>query len=58
VRPDRVLDPGLPGERQRLLPALARLRGIDPLFETVVAGYEMLLDSRTQIILGHEESPY
>jgi hypothetical protein len=57
-RPDRVLDPRLAGERERLLPALPRLGGIHALFETVVSGYEKLLDPRTQIILGHEESHY
>jgi hypothetical protein len=52
-RPDRLLDPGLTGECQRRLPALARLRRVDPLFETVVTGYEMLLDPGTKIVVRH-----
>jgi len=43
-RPDGILDARLAGERQRLLPALARLRRVDALFETVVTGYKMLLN--------------
>ena len=57
-RPDRVLDPGFASELERLLPALARLRGVDALFQTVVSGYEELLDPFTKIVLQHRKSPY
>src|SRR5439155_1588596 len=42
-RAHRLLQPGLPGDLERLLPALARLLGIDALLQPVVARDEQLL---------------
>ena len=43
-RPDPLLESRLPRERERLLPALSRLRRVDALLEPVVARNEELLD--------------
>ena len=43
-RPDPLLDPGLPRERERLLVALAHLRRVDALLQPVVPGQDQLLD--------------
>ena len=49
-RPDPLLEPGLPRERERLLPALARLRRVDALLEPVVARHEQLLDPLVDVL--------
>jgi len=46
-RADRLLEPRLARERQRLLVALAGLRRIHALLQPVVAGDEQLLDLLT-----------
>jgi len=43
-RPHLLLEPRLASDRERLFPALARLRGIDALLQPVVAGDEQLAD--------------
>src|SRR5690242_2305612 len=48
-RADRVLETGLPGDLERLFPALARLRRIDPLLQAVVARDEQLLNAFTGV---------
>jgi len=55
-RPDRILEPGLPRDRQGLLVALPDLGRIDALFETIVAGYQELSDPRVRILGLHERS--
>ncbi|MDF2753513.1 MAG: hypothetical protein K0S82_1896 [Gaiellaceae bacterium] len=49
-RPHRVLEPGLARDGERLLVALAGLRGGDTLLEAVVARHEQLLDPRARIL--------
>ncbi len=44
-RAHALLQPGLPRDRERLLVALARLRGGDALLEPVVAGHQQLLNA-------------
>src|SRR3954470_14610627 len=55
-RPDRVLEPGLAGDGESLLVALAYLGRIDPLLETIVAGDEQLLDPLVRVSGLHERS--
>src|SRR5439155_8386326 len=55
-RADRLLEPGLARHRERLLPALARLRGVDALLQPVVAGHEQLLDALPHKITLHKAS--
>jgi preprotein translocase subunit SecG len=50
-RPDARLEPRLAGDCERLLIALARLRGRDTLLEPVVAGHEQLLNPRARLLL-------
>ena len=45
------LEPRLPRERERLLPALARLRRVDALLQPVVTGDEEMLDPFAHIFL-------
>jgi len=52
-RSDPFLEPRLPRERECLLPALARLRGIDPLLQAVVARDQELADLLADIVLAH-----
>jgi hypothetical protein len=44
-RANRVLEPSLPRDRERLLVALASLRGVDTLLEPIVTRDEKPLDS-------------
>jgi hypothetical protein len=55
-RPDRVLEPGLAGDGESLLVALAYLGRIDPLLETIVAGDEQFLDPLVRVSGLHERS--
>ena len=55
-RPDRVLEPGFPRRRERLLVALSRLRRIDPLLEAIVACDEELLDARAGVVPLHKST--
>src|SRR5205823_4863000 len=54
--PDRIFEPGLAGDRKGLLVALPYLGRIDPLLETIVAGYQQLLDSLACVSGLHERS--
>lgn len=49
--PDRRLEPGLAGQRERLLVARTHLRRLNPLFQAVVARHESLLDTNTDVPL-------
>jgi hypothetical protein len=51
-RAHRLLEPGLAGHLERLLPALARLGEVDSLFETVVTGHEQFLDPVTRVVVS------
>src|SRR5436190_13690551 len=55
-RPDRLLEPGLAGQRERLLIVLSRLGRIDPLLEPVVARHEQLLDPLARVTPLHVRS--
>src|SRR5205823_10534473 len=55
-RTHRLLEPGVARDRERLLPALARLLRIDTLLEAVVAGDEQLLDSLAHVLALHKTS--
>jgi CheY-like chemotaxis protein len=55
-RLDRILQPGLARDGERLLVALARFAMIHPLLEPVVAGHKQLLDPRPSVDLLHERS--
>ena len=52
-RSDRVFEARLARHGERLLPALARLRGVDALLQPVVTGDQKLLDSLTGILALH-----
>jgi len=56
-RPDPLLHPVLARERQRGLVALAHLRGVDALFEPVVAGQDQLLKVLAGLALVHGDNP-
>ena len=47
---DRVLEAGLPRDRERLLVTLPHLLGCDALLEPVVARHEQPLDPRTRVV--------
>src|SRR4029453_12399829 len=55
-RPDRVLEPSLARDLERLLVALPRLRRVDSLFEPVVPRHEQLLDPHSCVVDGHPGS--
>jgi hypothetical protein len=55
-RSDRVLEPGLPGDRESLLVALPYLGRIDALLETIVTCDQELLDSLVRVLGLHERS--
>jgi hypothetical protein len=55
-RPDRVLEPSVPSEGKGLLIALPHLGRIDPLFETIITGYQELLDPLPRVSRLHERS--
>ena len=55
-RSDGVLEPRLARDRERLLVALPRLGGVDPLLEAVVPGHEQLLDPVARLALLHSRS--
>ena len=56
-RPHAVLDPGLAGERERLLVALADLRRVDALLQAIVPREQRLLDTNTGVV-RHAPKPY
>ena len=45
-----LLDPGLAGDRERLLVALADLRGVDALLQAIVSREQCLLDTNTGVV--------
>jgi hypothetical protein len=49
-RSDRVLEPGLPRDLERLLVALTDLVERDPLLEPVVARHQELLDALARVV--------
>ena len=51
-----LLEAGLARERERLLPALARLLRVDALLQPVVAGDEQLLDPLVGVVALHKET--
>jgi preprotein translocase subunit SecG len=55
-RPDRLFEPGLARERERLLVALAHLVWGHALLEAIVPGNEQLLDACAGVVLGHRRS--
>src|SRR4051794_36291400 len=54
-RPDRLLEPGLLRDRQRLLVALPDLLGRNALLQAVVAGQEQVVDLLARCRLIHAE---
>ena len=52
-RADRVLEPGLDRDGERLLVALPRLLRVDALLEPIVTRHEKLLDSLPRLVGLH-----
>lgn len=48
-RSDLVLDPGLTGERERLIPAFPHLRGVNSLLQAIVSRQQGLLDTNSEV---------